>query len=162
LPNLLICHIEFSPLRTRFEASEASVVDYYMYVNFSFLENAIHCGYTEPPQRLGITMHCSNSLQALQVSHSRYIDRLEFLIHIVRGGRQPTPPDFILGYQQSKLRYFNQSQVLDVAQRFHDEKVNVSLIVVGEPFDTFCVRLRIVLINRSYPDFFAWKFQGDW
>ncbi|KAJ7318826.1 glycoside hydrolase family 31 protein [Mycena albidolilacea] len=56
-------------------------------------------------------------------------------------GRQPTPPDFILGYQQSKLRYWNQSQVLDVAQRFHDEQVNVSLIVV---------------------DFFAWKFQGDW
>lgn len=47
-------------------------------------------------------------------------------------GRQPTPPDFILGYQQSKLRYWNQSQVLDVAQRFHDEQVNVSLIVVGK------------------------------
>ncbi|KAF9011728.1 glycoside hydrolase family 31 protein [Cyathus striatus] len=56
-------------------------------------------------------------------------------------GRQPTPPQFALGYQQSKLRYYNQSQVLDVVQRFHDEKVNVSLIVV---------------------DFFAWKFQGDW
>ncbi|KAH8116551.1 glycoside hydrolase family 31 protein [Phellopilus nigrolimitatus] len=56
-------------------------------------------------------------------------------------GRQPTPPDFILGYQQSKLRYWNQSQVLDVAQRFHDEQVNVSLIIV---------------------DFFAWKYQGDW
>ncbi|KAK0494724.1 glycoside hydrolase family 31 protein [Armillaria luteobubalina] len=56
-------------------------------------------------------------------------------------GRQPTPPDFILGYQQSKLRYWNQSQVIDVAQRFHDEKVSVSLIVV---------------------DFFNWKYQGDW
>ncbi|TFK31775.1 glycoside hydrolase family 31 protein [Crucibulum laeve] len=56
-------------------------------------------------------------------------------------GRQPTPPDFALGYQQSKLRYYNQTQILDLAQRFHDEKVNVSLIVV---------------------DFFAWKFQGDW
>ncbi|KAJ3754565.1 family 31 glycoside hydrolase [Lentinula raphanica] len=56
-------------------------------------------------------------------------------------GRQPTPPDFILGYQQSKLRYFNQTQIIDLAQRFHDEQVNVSLIVV---------------------DFFAWKFQGDW
>ncbi|KAL5492091.1 hypothetical protein ACEPAI_3538 [Sanghuangporus weigelae] len=56
-------------------------------------------------------------------------------------GRQPMPPDFILGYQQSKLRYWNETQVLDVAQRFHDEQVNVSLIVV---------------------DFFAWKFQGDW
>ncbi|KAJ3731546.1 glycoside hydrolase family 31 protein [Lentinula guzmanii] len=56
-------------------------------------------------------------------------------------GRQPIPPDFILGYQQSKLRYFNQTQIIDLAQRFHDEQVNVSLIVV---------------------DFFAWKFQGDW
>ncbi|EIM87213.1 glycoside hydrolase family 31 protein [Stereum hirsutum FP-91666 SS1] len=56
-------------------------------------------------------------------------------------GRQPTPPDFILGFQQSKLRYYNQSQVIDVAQRFHDEQINLSMIVV---------------------DFFAWKFQGDW
>ncbi|EEB95608.1 hypothetical protein MPER_05390, partial [Moniliophthora perniciosa FA553] len=47
----------------------------------------------------------------------------------------------MLGYQQSKVRYYNQTQVEDVAQRFHDEQVNVSLIVV---------------------DFFAWKFQGDW
>ncbi|KAF5350612.1 hypothetical protein D9756_008631 [Leucocoprinus leucothites] len=56
-------------------------------------------------------------------------------------GRQPTPPDFILGYQQSKLRYYNQTQITTLAQRFHDEQVPVSLIVV---------------------DFFAWKFQGDW
>lgn len=56
-------------------------------------------------------------------------------------GRQPTPPDFMLGYQQSKLRYYNQTQVLKLAQRFHDEDVKVSLIVV---------------------DFFAWKYQGDW
>ncbi|ETW77514.1 glycoside hydrolase family 31 protein [Heterobasidion irregulare TC 32-1] len=56
-------------------------------------------------------------------------------------GRQPTPPDFILGYQQSKLRYYNQTQVLDVAQRFRDEGINLSMIVV---------------------DFFAWKYQGDW
>ncbi|KAF5392803.1 hypothetical protein D9757_000927 [Collybiopsis confluens] len=56
-------------------------------------------------------------------------------------GRQPTPPDFILGYQQSKLRYFNETQVLDIAQMFHDTQVNVSMIVI---------------------DFFAWKFQGDW
>jgi hypothetical protein len=46
-------------------------------------------------------------------------------------GRQPTPPEFMLGYQQSKLRYYNQTQVLNLAQRFHDEKVKVSLIVVG-------------------------------
>jgi len=56
-------------------------------------------------------------------------------------GRQPTPPDFILGYQQSKLRYYNQTQITTLAQRFYDEQVPVSLIVV---------------------DFFAWKFQGDW
>ncbi|KXN83508.1 hypothetical protein AN958_01366 [Leucoagaricus sp. SymC.cos] len=56
-------------------------------------------------------------------------------------GRQPTPPDFILGYQQSKLRYYNQTQITTLAQRFHDENVPVSLIVI---------------------DFFAWKFQGDW
>ncbi|TFY64580.1 hypothetical protein EVG20_g5893 [Dentipellis fragilis] len=56
-------------------------------------------------------------------------------------GRQPTPPDFILGYQQSKLRYYNQSQVLDVAQRFHDENISLAMLVV---------------------DFFAWKYQGDW
>lgn len=37
----------------------------------------------------------------------------------------------MLGYQQSKLRYFNQTQIVDLAQRFHDEQVNVSLIVVG-------------------------------
>ncbi|TFY80519.1 hypothetical protein EWM64_g3490 [Hericium alpestre] len=56
-------------------------------------------------------------------------------------GRQPTPPDFLIGYQQSKLRYFNQTHVLDVAQRFHDEGINLALLVV---------------------DFFAWKYQGDW
>ncbi|KAL9709228.1 hypothetical protein Ac2012v2_007582 [Leucoagaricus gongylophorus] len=56
-------------------------------------------------------------------------------------GRQPTPPNFILGYQQSKLRYYNQTQIMTLAQRFHDEQVPVSLIIV---------------------DFFAWKFQGDW
>ncbi|TFY81859.1 hypothetical protein EWM64_g2147 [Hericium alpestre] len=56
-------------------------------------------------------------------------------------GRQPTPPDFLLGYQQSKLRYYNQSQVIDVVQRFHDERIDLSMIVV---------------------DFFAWKYQGDW
>ncbi|KAF8064969.1 family 31 glycoside hydrolase [Lyophyllum atratum] len=97
--------LEFSPLRTRFIASEATVVDYYITTSEPGNYDALQKQYT------GVT------------------------------GRQPTPPDFMLGYQQSKLRYFNQTQVLDVAQRFHDEQVNVSLIVV---------------------DFFAWKFQGDW
>ena len=53
------------------------------------------------------------------------------MIKRISEGRQPTPPEWALGYQQSKLRYWNQSQVLDVALRFHDENVNVSLIVVG-------------------------------
>ncbi|KIY66206.1 glycoside hydrolase family 31 protein, partial [Cylindrobasidium torrendii FP15055 ss-10] len=56
-------------------------------------------------------------------------------------GRQPTPPEFLLGYQQSKLRYHDQKQVLEVAQRFHDEQIPLSLLVV---------------------DYFAWKYQGDW
>ncbi|KAG7448767.1 glycoside hydrolase family 31 protein [Guyanagaster necrorhizus] len=97
--------IEFSTRRTRFVASEATVVDYF------------------------ITTAAPQDYDALQQQYTGVT------------GRQPTPPDFVLGYQQSKLRYWNQSQVIDVAQRFHDEKVNVSLIIV---------------------DFFAWKYQGDW
>ncbi|KAF8868633.1 glycoside hydrolase family 31 protein [Infundibulicybe gibba] len=97
--------LEFGTLRTRFVASEATVVDYY------------------------VTTAQPGDYDALQQQYTGVT------------GRQPTPPDFMLGYQQSKLRYFNQTQVMDIAQRFHDEKVNVSLIVV---------------------DFFAWKFQGDW
>jgi hypothetical protein len=38
-------------------------------------------------------------------------------------GRQPTPPDFILGFQQSKLRYWNQSQIVALAERFAEEDV---------------------------------------
>ncbi|RDB17394.1 Alpha-xylosidase A [Hypsizygus marmoreus] len=97
--------IEFSPLRTRFETDEATVVDYYFTT-------------AEP-----------GDYDALQEQYTAVT------------GRQPAPPDFMLGYQQSKLRYYNESQVLNLARRFHDEKVNVSLIVI---------------------DFFAWKFQGDW
>ncbi|KAK0449736.1 glycoside hydrolase family 31 protein [Desarmillaria tabescens] len=96
--------IEFSTRRTRFVASEATVVDYFL------------------------TTAAPGDYDALQQQYTGVT------------GRQPTPPDFLLGYQQSKLRYWNQTQVIDVAQRFHDEKVNVSLIVV---------------------DFFAWKYQGD-
>ncbi|KAF8916511.1 glycoside hydrolase family 31 protein [Mucidula mucida] len=97
--------MEFSPRKTRFEASEATVIDYW------------------------ITAATPGDYDALQDQYTAVT------------GRQPTPPDFLLGYQQSKLRYWNQSQVIDVAQRFHDEQVNVSLLVV---------------------DFFAWQFQGDW
>ncbi|KAK7461906.1 hypothetical protein VKT23_008337 [Stygiomarasmius scandens] len=97
--------IEFGTLRTRYVASSATVVDYW------------------------ITTAQPGDYDALQQQFTGVT------------GRQPLPPDFILGYQQSKLRYWNQTQVLDVAQRFHDEKVNVSLIVI---------------------DFFNWKFQGDW
>ncbi|KAJ8698978.1 hypothetical protein PTI98_005623 [Pleurotus ostreatus] len=97
--------IEFSPIRTRFVASEANVVDYW------------------------ITTALPGDYDSLQQQYTAVT------------GRQPTPPDFLLGYQQSKLRYYNQSQVIDLAQRFHDEQVNVSLIVI---------------------DFFNWKFQGDW
>ncbi|KII91682.1 glycoside hydrolase family 31 protein [Plicaturopsis crispa FD-325 SS-3] len=99
--------IEFSPLRTRFETSEATVVDYY------------------------ITTATPGDYDALQEQYTGVTGKYTL----------PTPPDWILGYQQSKLRYYNQTQIIDLAQRFHDEQVNVSLIVV---------------------DFFAWKYQGDW
>ncbi|KAL1704236.1 glycoside hydrolase family 31 protein [Schizophyllum commune] len=102
--------IEFSPLRTRFHATETTVVDYYMHV--------FHNTTAQP-----------GDYDTLQKQFTSVT------------GRQPTPPDFLLGYQHSKLRYFEQQQVLDVAQRFHDEQINVSLLVV---------------------DFFAWKYQGDW
>ncbi|KAH7905882.1 hypothetical protein BJ138DRAFT_1118076 [Hygrophoropsis aurantiaca] len=46
-------------------------------------------------------------------------------------GRQPMPPDFILGYQQSKLRYYEQTQIMDLAQCLHDEQVSVSMIVTS-------------------------------
>ncbi|KAL0576421.1 hypothetical protein V5O48_005557 [Marasmius crinis-equi] len=97
--------IEFGSQRTRFVASEATVVDYWIT--------------TAPP----------GDYDSLQEQFTAVT------------GRQPLPPDWSFGYQQSKLRYYNQTQVEDLAQRFHDEKVNVSLIVI---------------------DFFAWKFQGDW
>jgi alpha-D-xyloside xylohydrolase len=56
-------------------------------------------------------------------------------------GRQPNPPEFALGYQQSKLRYWNQTQIEDLAMEFKQMEVNVSLIII---------------------DFFAWDKQGDW
>ncbi|EGO01163.1 glycoside hydrolase family 31 protein [Serpula lacrymans var. lacrymans S7.3] len=97
--------MEFSPIRTRFVSSEATVVDYW------------------------ITTAEPGDYDTLQEQYTAVT------------GRQPTPPTFTHGYQQSKLRYFNQTQVEDLAQEFHDRQINVSLIVI---------------------DFFNWKYQGDW
>lgn len=80
---------------------------------------------------LVIMTRCRSSTRLSRV-YGLFLVRMNHSADIGNTGRQPTPPDFILGYQQSKLRYWNQSQVLDVAQRFHDEQVNVSLIVVGK------------------------------
>jgi alpha-D-xyloside xylohydrolase len=89
---------EFGRFKTRFETSEASVVDYW------------------------ITTAQPGDYDTLQARYTAVT------------GRQPTPPDWSLGYQQSKLRYYNQSQVETLAQRFHDESVKVSLIVIGLSF----------------------------
>ncbi|GKZ21909.1 hypothetical protein AbraIFM66951_007321 [Aspergillus brasiliensis] len=56
-------------------------------------------------------------------------------------GRAPTPPDFSLGYIQSKLRYENQTEVELLAQNFHDRNIPVSMIVI---------------------DYQSWAHQGDW
>ncbi|KAE8154103.1 glycosyl hydrolases family 31-domain-containing protein [Aspergillus avenaceus] len=56
-------------------------------------------------------------------------------------GRAPTPPDFSLGYIQSKLRYENQTEVELLAQRFKDHNVPVGMFVI---------------------DYQSWAHQGDW
>lgn len=56
-------------------------------------------------------------------------------------GRAPLPPDFSLGYLHSKLRYENQSEVIQLAENFVKYKIPVSLIVI---------------------DFQSWAYQGDW
>lgn len=56
-------------------------------------------------------------------------------------GRAPTPPDWSLGYLQSKLRYENQSEVVLLAENFKKHDVPVSLIVI---------------------DYQSWAHQGDW
>lgn len=56
-------------------------------------------------------------------------------------GRAPTPPDFSLGYIQSKLRYENQTEVLLLAQNFVNHGIPVSMIVI---------------------DYQSWAHQGDW
>ncbi|PWY72942.1 alpha-xylosidase [Aspergillus heteromorphus CBS 117.55] len=56
-------------------------------------------------------------------------------------GRAPTPPDFALGYIQSKLRYENQTEVELLARAFHDRDIPVAMIVI---------------------DYQSWAHQGDW
>lgn len=56
-------------------------------------------------------------------------------------GRSPLPPDFSLGYLHSKLRYENQTELIQLAQNFHDYKIPVSLLVI---------------------DYQSWAHQGDW
>ena len=149
--------VEFSPLRTRLVVDEASTVDYWMWVQIRSIDF-----YSHFPR----TTAAPGDYDALQQQFTAVTGIIMvFLILscrsnlIVRLGRQPTPPDFILGYQQSKLRYFNETQILDLAQRFHDEKVNVSLIVVGGY--RLCHKIWDYFWTVS-SDFFAWKFQGDW
>ena len=56
-------------------------------------------------------------------------------------GRAPTPPAFSLGYIQSKLRYENTSEVLQLARNFVKYDIPVSLIVI---------------------DYQSWAANGDW
>lgn len=68
----------------------------------------------------------------------------------------------MLGYQQSKLRYSNETQVLDVAQRFHDENVNVSLIVVGAVYYVLPGLRSFIVINFQISSPGNSKETGDW
>ena len=56
-------------------------------------------------------------------------------------GRAPTPPDFSLGYIQSKLRYENQTEVELLADNFVKNDIKVSMIVI---------------------DYESWAHDGDW
>ncbi|KAJ5991705.1 hypothetical protein N7451_007429 [Penicillium sp. IBT 35674x] len=56
-------------------------------------------------------------------------------------GRAPVPPDWSLGYIQSKLRYENQSEVVLLAEEFNKRNIPVSMIVI---------------------DYQSWAHQGDW
>ncbi|KAJ5350682.1 hypothetical protein N7541_008409 [Penicillium brevicompactum] len=97
--------MEFGPLRNRFTADAASVVDYVIVAS-------------DPSD------------------YDKLQQRLSALV-----GRAPTPPDWSLGYLQSKLRYENQSEVIQLAQQFHDKQIPVSMIVI---------------------DYQSWAHQGDW
>ncbi|KAJ9243866.1 CAZyme family GH31 [Paecilomyces variotii] len=97
--------MEFGPLRNKFTADLATVVDYVIVA--------------APP----------GDYDTLQ-------QRLSALT-----GRAPPPPQFSLGFIQSKLRYENQTEVELLAQRFKDLNIPVSLIVI---------------------DYQSWAHQGDW
>lgn len=56
-------------------------------------------------------------------------------------GRAPTPPDWSLGYIQSKLRYENQTEFILLAQNFKKHQIPVSMLVI---------------------DYQSWAHQGDW
>lgn len=56
-------------------------------------------------------------------------------------GRAPRMPEWALGYWQSKDRYWNQDLVLDVARKFKEKKLPISVIVI---------------------DFFHWPHMGDY
>lgn len=56
-------------------------------------------------------------------------------------GRAPEPPSWSLGYLHSKLRYENQTEFIQLAQKFHDLDIPVSMLVI---------------------DYQSWAYQGDW
>ncbi|KAJ5259587.1 hypothetical protein N7478_012568 [Penicillium angulare] len=56
-------------------------------------------------------------------------------------GRAPLPPDWSLGYIQSKLRYENQTEIELLAEDFQKRDIPVSMIVI---------------------DYQSWAHQGDW
>ncbi|KAJ5625328.1 hypothetical protein N7510_001637 [Penicillium lagena] len=97
--------MEFGPLRNRFTADSATVVDYVIF-------SSAPGDYDTLQQRLSALT-----------------------------GRAPTPPDWSLGYIQSKLRYENQTEVELLAQHFHARQIPVSMIVI---------------------DYQSWAQQGDW
>ncbi|CAG8938027.1 unnamed protein product [Penicillium salamii] len=97
--------MEFGPLRNKFTADAASVIDYVVVAS-------------DPGD------------------YDKLQQRLSALV-----GRAPTPPEWSLGYLQSKLRYENQSEVIQLAQEFHDHEIPVSMIVI---------------------DYQSWAHQGDW
>lgn len=56
-------------------------------------------------------------------------------------GKAPMMPDYALGFWQSKLRYRNQEELLEVARKYKENNIPLSVIVI---------------------DFFHWPNQGDW
>lgn len=56
-------------------------------------------------------------------------------------GKVPMMPDYAMGLWQSKLRYRTQDEILEVARKYKEEYIPLSVIVI---------------------DFFHWPNQGDW